>query len=74
VWHDSAVARKHLVAGYDRRRLGPAITMEYLLDMLTAHHVEIDLRGAMSRRRLLGRTRPKDWNQTVQAARPTDPP
>ncbi|MBM0256459.1 barstar family protein [Micromonospora sp. 4G55] len=44
VWHDSAIAREHLVAGYDRRRLGPAITMEYLLDMLVAHHVEIDLR------------------------------
>ncbi|MFD0746605.1 barstar family protein [Phytohabitans flavus] len=44
VWHDSAVAREHLVAGYDRRRLGPAITLEYLLDMLAAHHVEIDLR------------------------------
>ncbi|WP_422742731.1 barstar family protein [Micromonospora sp. WMMD754] len=44
VWHDSAVARAHLVAAYDRRRLGPAVTMEYLLDMLTAHKVEIDLR------------------------------
>ncbi|MEV0561010.1 barstar family protein [Dactylosporangium sp. NPDC050588] len=44
VWHDSAVARAHLVAGYDRRRLGPAVTMEYLLDMLTARQVEIDLR------------------------------
>jgi hypothetical protein len=44
VWHDSAVAREHLVAGYDRRRLGPAITLEYLTDMLTAHHVELDLR------------------------------
>ncbi|MEU9506006.1 barstar family protein [Micromonospora sp. NPDC048170] len=44
VWHDSAVARERLVAGYDRRRLGPAITLEYLLDMLAAHHVEIDLR------------------------------
>ncbi|MEV4134185.1 barstar family protein [Dactylosporangium sp. NPDC049742] len=44
VWHDSAVARAHLVVGYDRRRLGPAVTLEYLLDMLTAHQVEIDLR------------------------------
>jgi RNAse (barnase) inhibitor barstar len=44
VWHDSAVARERLVAGYDRRRLGPAITLEYLLDMLAAHNVEIDLR------------------------------
>nr|BFE72103.1 hypothetical protein GCM10020092_054040 [Actinoplanes digitatis] len=44
VWHDSAVAREHLVAGYDPRRLGPAITLDYLLDMLEAHHVKIDLR------------------------------
>ncbi|PZG04586.1 hypothetical protein C1I95_33155 [Micromonospora craterilacus] len=44
VWHDSAVAREHLVAGYDRRRLSPAITLAYLLEMLTAHEVEIDLR------------------------------
>jgi hypothetical protein len=43
-WHDSAVAREHLVAGYDRRRLGPAITLEYLLGMFAQHHVEIDLR------------------------------
>ncbi|GAB1639926.1 barstar family protein [Krasilnikovia sp. MM14-A1259] len=44
VWHDSAVARERLVAGYDPRRLGPAITLEYLLDTLEAHHIEIDLR------------------------------
>lgn len=44
VWHDAAVARKHLIAGYDRRRLGPAITLEYLLNMLAEHQVEIDLR------------------------------
>ncbi|WP_241773924.1 barstar family protein [Micromonospora haikouensis] len=44
VWHDSAVAREHLVTGYDRRLLGPATTLEYLLDMLAAHQVEIDLR------------------------------
>ena len=44
VWHESAVARKHLVAGYDRRRLGPATTVEHLLGILTAHHIEIDLR------------------------------
>jgi hypothetical protein len=30
LWHDSSVAREHLVAGYDRRRLGPAVTLEYL--------------------------------------------
>lgn len=44
VWHDSAVARKYLIAGYDRRRLGPATTFEYLLDMFAEHQVEIDLR------------------------------
>jgi RNAse (barnase) inhibitor barstar len=43
-WHDSAIARQHLVAGYDRRRLCPAITMDHLLDMLTAGNVEIELR------------------------------
>ncbi|WP_410812260.1 barstar family protein [Micromonospora sp. 067-2] len=44
VWHNSAVAREHLVAGYDRRRLHPATTLEYLLDLLAEHQVEIDLR------------------------------
>ncbi|HEX6356109.1 barstar family protein [Actinophytocola sp.] len=44
VWHDSAVAREHLVPGHDRRRLKPAVTLEYLLDMLTEHGIEIDLR------------------------------
>jgi hypothetical protein len=44
VWHHSAIAREHLVAGYDRRRLGPAITLPDLLDMLAAHQIEIDLR------------------------------
>ncbi|OXM49487.1 barstar family protein [Amycolatopsis alba] len=40
VWHDSAVARVHLVADDDRRRP----TLEYLVDMLTTHRIEIDLR------------------------------
>ena len=44
VWHDSAVAREHLVAGYDRRRLRPAVTLAYLLDLLAARHVAVDLR------------------------------
>lgn len=44
VWHDSAVARRHLIAGYDRRRLAPVITLEYLLGMLAAHHVQVVLR------------------------------
>ncbi len=34
VRHDSAITREHLVAGYDRRRPSPAITMEHLLNML----------------------------------------
>jgi hypothetical protein len=44
VWHDSTIADAHLVAGYDRRRLGPAVTLEYLLGMLAEHHVQADLR------------------------------
>ncbi|WP_243709312.1 barstar family protein [Micromonospora sp. 15K316] len=44
VWHDSATARAHLVADYDRRLLHPATTMDYLLDMLAEHQVEVDLR------------------------------
>lgn len=44
VWHDSAVAREHLVVGYDRRWLGPAVTLEYLLGVFTEHRIEIDLR------------------------------
>jgi len=43
VWHDPTVAREHLAPGYDRHRLGPAVTFEYLQDMLAAHQVEIDL-------------------------------
>jgi hypothetical protein len=44
VWHDAAIAREHLVSGYDRLRLGPTTTFDYLVDMLTEHHVELDLR------------------------------
>ncbi|GAA0369305.1 hypothetical protein GCM10009541_09740 [Micromonospora gifhornensis] len=44
VWHDSAVARAHLVAGYDGRRLAPATTLDDLLDILAAQQVEVDLR------------------------------
>lgn len=36
VWHDSMVARAHLVAGYDRRRWLPAITLDDLLQLLAA--------------------------------------
>jgi RNAse (barnase) inhibitor barstar len=42
VWHNSAVAREYLVDGYDRRRLGPAVSLQYLVDLLTAEQVEID--------------------------------
>ncbi|GIE85725.1 barstar family protein [Actinoplanes regularis] len=44
VWHDSAVAREHLVDGYDRRRLAPAASLNFLLDLMTKRRVEIDLR------------------------------
>ncbi|WP_233579381.1 barstar family protein [Verrucosispora sp. FIM060022] len=44
VWHDSAVARAHLVAGCDGRRLAPATILDDLLDILAAHQVEVDLR------------------------------
>lgn len=43
-WHNSIVAREHMVDGYDRRRLGPAVSLQYLLGLLTAEQVEIDLR------------------------------
>ncbi|GAA2467923.1 barstar family protein [Winogradskya humida] len=43
-WHDSAVAREHLVAGYDRHRHGPAVTLGYLLGMFAEHGVDVDLR------------------------------
>ncbi|MFF5258564.1 barstar family protein [Actinomadura viridis] len=44
VWHDSAVAREHLLDGYDRHRHGPAVTLDYLLGMFTEHGVEVELR------------------------------
>ncbi|NUT98926.1 MAG: hypothetical protein HOY78_43685 [Saccharothrix sp.] len=44
VWHDSAVAREHLVAGYDRLGLHPAVTFEDLLGLLGERLVEVDLR------------------------------
>jgi RNAse (barnase) inhibitor barstar len=43
VWHNSIVAQEHLVDGYDRRRLGPAVSLQHLLDLLAAEEVEIDL-------------------------------
>jgi hypothetical protein len=43
VWHDAAVAREHLVAGYDRRRLAPAVTLDCLLGMFAERGVTVDL-------------------------------
>jgi hypothetical protein len=44
VWHHSAVARQHLVAGYDRHRYAPAVTLDFLLQMFTEHSVDVELR------------------------------
>lgn len=49
IWHHADVARRHLVPGYDRpsctrRTWGPAITLRYLLDLLTESGVDVDLR------------------------------
>ncbi|MCC8247074.1 barstar family protein [Saccharothrix luteola] len=44
VWHDSAIAADRLVVGHDRRKPAPAIPLSYLLDMLSEHHIEVDLR------------------------------
>lgn len=44
VWHDSAVARQHLVAGYDRHRWRPAVTFDDLLDLLAGQHVRVEPR------------------------------
>jgi hypothetical protein len=44
VWHDSAVAKRSLVPGYDHYRWAAAVTIEYLLDMLSEHRVEAELR------------------------------
>jgi RNAse (barnase) inhibitor barstar len=42
VWHNSVVAREHMVDGYDRHRLGTAVSLHYLVDLLAAEQVEID--------------------------------
>ena len=44
VWHDSDVARTHLVSGYDRRECWPAVTLEDLLQLLAQYGIEVDLR------------------------------
>ncbi|WHT16142.1 hypothetical protein N8J89_23730 [Crossiella sp. CA-258035] len=38
------LARAHLVAGCDRRRMAPATTLEDVLDVFTKYHVEVELR------------------------------
>jgi hypothetical protein len=43
VWHDSAVAGKHLVPGHDRFRGCPSIPMQELLDMFANNHTRVDL-------------------------------
>ncbi|WP_207943574.1 barstar family protein [Actinomadura sp. KC345] len=44
LWHDSAVARRHLVAGHDRHRRAPAVTLDTLVQVFTAHGVDVELR------------------------------
>jgi RNAse (barnase) inhibitor barstar len=43
VWHDAAVARAHLVPGYDRRRWGPAVTLDDLLAYLAEDRIDVEL-------------------------------
>ncbi len=44
IWHDSAVARAHLVAGYDRKSWSSAVTFDDLVDWLTRDGVQLELR------------------------------
>ncbi|MFL6073260.1 MAG: barstar family protein [Mycobacteriales bacterium] len=44
VWHDAAVAREHLVRGYDRRAWAPAVTLDDLLRWLAEDGIEVELR------------------------------
>ncbi|MEU8803867.1 barstar family protein [Spirillospora sp. NPDC048819] len=44
LWHNSAVARQHLAAGHDRHRHAPAVTLDTLVQMLTAHLIDVELR------------------------------
>ncbi|GAA2383522.1 barstar family protein [Dactylosporangium salmoneum] len=44
VWHDSDVARRHLVPAYDRRILRPAVTFDDLLDLLRERRIDVQLR------------------------------
>lgn len=44
IWHDSEVARTHLVPGYDRQSWLPAITFDDLVQCLTGYGVQLELR------------------------------
>ncbi|MEV0901065.1 hypothetical protein [Actinoplanes sp. NPDC049802] len=43
IWHDSAVARAHLVPGYDRHTWRPALTFDDLVRFLIREGVELEL-------------------------------
>ncbi|NRQ38515.1 hypothetical protein HII36_42820 [Nonomuraea sp. NN258] len=44
IWHDSEVARTHLVPGYDRKSWAPAVTFDDLVQCLTEDGVQVELR------------------------------
>lgn len=44
IWHDSEVARTHLVSGYDRKSWLPAVTFDDLVRYLTEDGVQLELR------------------------------
>ncbi|TQM71269.1 barstar (barnase inhibitor) [Actinomadura hallensis] len=44
VWNHSAVARQHLIPGHDHHQHAPAVTFDTLMEMLTEHGIEVDLR------------------------------
>ncbi|HEX5597345.1 MAG TPA: barstar family protein [Micromonosporaceae bacterium] len=44
VWHNSNIAKHHLVPGYDRHRWSAAVTLDYLLNMMEESGVDVELR------------------------------
>ncbi|SEH00021.1 hypothetical protein SAMN05444920_114297 [Nonomuraea solani] len=44
IWHNSEVARTHLVSGYDRKSWRPAVTFDDLVQCLTEDGVQLELR------------------------------
>ncbi|GIE74798.1 hypothetical protein Aph02nite_07480 [Actinoplanes philippinensis] len=44
IWHDSDVARRHLVAGYDRKSWTAAVTLDGLVAYLGRDGVQVELR------------------------------